>query len=72
MRTEEIEVIIDSEGEVQITVRGVKGKGCVDLTRSLEEELGGAVGKRVFTSEYYESERAAQTITDKPSRLKRE
>ena len=54
MKSEEIEVIIDRDGEVQIRVRGVKGKSCLALTQALEEQLGGKVDKRSLTSDYYD------------------
>ncbi len=62
MRTEEVEVTIDPEGRVKLSVRGVKGKGCVDVTSALEEALGADVESRTYTSEYYESESAQQRL----------
>ena len=49
----DILISIGPDGEVQIQVEGVAGKDCVDLTRSLEEELGD-VTDRQFTREYYQ------------------
>jgi len=55
MQAEEVEVRIGADGEVEIGVRGVKGKACLQLTRPLEEALGGDVTHRSYTSEYYAS-----------------
>ena len=49
---EEIKVTIDAEGNVKVTVFGVKGNKCLELTEELEALLGGDV-QREFTSEYY-------------------
>ena len=51
MELQEIEVTIDQDGKVRIAVRGVKGSLCLELTRALEEALGGLVESREFTSE---------------------
>ncbi len=50
---EEVKVTIDEEGNVKLTVFGVKGPKCVDLTQKLEALLGGEI-EREFTSEYYQ------------------
>jgi hypothetical protein len=55
MELQEIEVFIDEKGEVQIEVRGVKGKRCLDLTEDLEEALGGEVAAREMKPEAYET-----------------
>lgn len=51
MEIQEIEVTIDKDGQVQVQVRGVKGKKCLDLTKELELALGGQVTTRVMTPE---------------------
>lgn len=56
----EIEVEIDGEGVVRTTVKGVAGKGCLDLAHALEEALG-PVTERTLTAEYYEKEPARIT-----------
>ncbi|HET92339.1 MAG TPA: DUF2997 domain-containing protein [Chloroflexi bacterium] len=53
MQIEEIEVFIDENGRVQIEVHGVKGMACLDLTKDLEEALGGEVESREMTAEAY-------------------
>lgn len=51
MELQEIEVIIDEDGETQIEVRGVKGKTCLDITEDLEASLGGEIENREMTPE---------------------
>lgn len=55
MTKKEIEIIVTPDGEVRVTVKGVKGKSCVDFTKWLEEGLGD-VAERKLTSEFYERE----------------
>lgn len=50
---QEVRVTIDEEGNVKLNVFGVGGSGCLDLTRELEELLGGDL-VRELTSEYYQ------------------
>lgn len=51
----ELEITISPSGEVSITVRGVKGKKCLELTAFLEEELG-QITSRELTPDYYQPE----------------
>jgi hypothetical protein len=44
---------IDTDGNITITVEGVKGKDCTSITKELEEAFGIVVDKQ-FTSEYYQ------------------
>ncbi len=55
MDLQEIDVVIDPDGQVRIEVRGVKGPSCVDLTRGLEEALGAVVRERELTPEAHEA-----------------
>jgi len=55
MDLQEIEVFIDKDGQMRVQVRGVKGDACLDLTRSLEEALGGQVIAREMTPEALET-----------------
>lgn len=64
---EEMEIIIDKNGKVNIEVKGVKGPSCKDLTRELEEALG-EVEKRTFKTGYYQSEEGSQTEQNKTAR----
>jgi len=54
MELQEIDVVIDKDGQVRLEVRGVKGPSCLDLTRSLEAALGGRVEDRQMTPESQE------------------
>lgn len=56
-RLEEIEVLIGPDGRVEVKVRGVKGEGCLELTRQLERYLGGRVEHRQRTHEFLEQAR---------------
>ena len=51
----EITVRIGPDGKVDLSVDGVKGPGCADLTRFLEEALG-EVSSRELKAEYHEGE----------------
>jgi hypothetical protein len=55
MEMQEIEVFIDKDGQVRIEVRGVQGTSCLDLTRDLEQALGGQVADRRMTAESQET-----------------
>ncbi|HQF61074.1 MAG TPA: DUF2997 domain-containing protein [Anaerolineaceae bacterium] len=56
MELQEIEVTIGKNGEVQVHVRGAKGKACLELTAALEAALGGQVVLREMTPEVDETE----------------
>lgn len=49
----EILFTIDDSGNITITVEGVKGKDCTEITKELEEAFGIVVDQQ-FTSEYYQ------------------
>ncbi len=51
MDVQEIEITINKNGQVEVHVRGVKGKACLDLTQELEKILGGEVILREMTPE---------------------
>ena len=51
MELEEIDVIIEQDGQVRIQVRGAKGGQCRELTKQLEEALGGQIVTREVTPE---------------------
>jgi hypothetical protein len=53
---QEIEVYVQPDGSVRIEVSGIKGKKCLDITKALEEALGGQVTARNHTGEFYEQE----------------
>ena len=54
MDMQELEIMIDAEGKVSIKIKGVKGSGCMELTKAMEEALG-TTEERIYTEEYYES-----------------
>ena len=49
----EIEITIDNQGNVSYEVKGLKGKGCIESTKFLDEALG-EVKERKHTREFYE------------------
>jgi hypothetical protein len=53
MTMQELEITIDNEGRVLVHVKGVKGEGCLALTKNLENAVGD-VQERSFSSDYYE------------------
>ena len=65
MELQEVDVFIGEDGNVLIEVRGAKGKVCLELTRDLEEALGGQILKRKMTPE---ADETVQEITQ--TRLK--
>jgi hypothetical protein len=53
VEVQEIEVTIDENGQVQIHVTGIKGDACLEITRTLEQALGGQL-RREMTPEALE------------------
>ena len=51
MELQEIEVLIDKKGQVQLHVRGIKGSGCLEITHNVESALGSQVILREMTPE---------------------
>ena len=49
---QEIDVFVKPDGTVSFEVRGVKGGKCLDITRGIEELLGGQVVSREMTDEF--------------------
>jgi hypothetical protein len=47
MEVQEIEVTIDENGQVLIHVSGVKGEACLEITRPLEQALGGQLTREM-------------------------
>ncbi|MBE0700029.1 MAG: DUF2997 domain-containing protein [Anaerolineaceae bacterium] len=68
MEIQEIEVTIGKDGQVQIQVRGVQGMKCLELTKELEEALGGNILARVMNAEAVEDE--IKPDTDQGQQLK--
>lgn len=61
MELQEIDVFIAPDGSVSIEVRGVKGKGCLELTKGLEAALGNQIVSREMTADAEET--ASQSVT---------
>lgn len=55
MADEEVHVYFHPDGRVEIQVCGVKGDKCLEVTKAVEEALGGKVEREV-TAEMYETE----------------
>jgi len=55
MEVQEVEISIDSDGKVNIHVRGVQGTACLDITNALETVLGGEIEIREMTPEAKDS-----------------
>lgn len=49
-----IEVVFDGAGGSEVSVKGVKGRSCKDLTAALENALGATVVSDVDTPEMYQ------------------
>jgi len=47
----ELEITIHRDGKMDIQVRGVKGKTCLNLTQKIEHQLG-LIEKKQLSSEY--------------------
>jgi hypothetical protein len=65
MDLQEIEVTISKNGSMKIHVRGVKGDACLELTKSLEDSLGGKVILRELTPEAYDPNTVNQNVDSK-------
>lgn len=52
MDMQELEIVIDKDGQVCISVKGAPGAECMTLTRELEAELGDLVEK-THTAEFF-------------------
>jgi hypothetical protein len=68
MELQEIEVTIGKDGQVQIQVRGVKGLKCLEITKELEEALGGEILARIMSPEALEQDN--QTDVDQDQQLR--
>ncbi|WP_373500170.1 DUF2997 domain-containing protein [Desulfococcus sp.] len=51
MEIQEVDIFITPDGQISYEVRGVKGRKCLDVTRQLEEDLGGVILSREATWE---------------------
>ena len=70
MKLEEIEVIIDKNGKVQLLTNGFSGGDCLKATERLESLLGGKLESREMRPEALEAEpRLREKISVKARRL---
>jgi len=58
MAQHDIDIEISKTGEVKVSIRGVKGKGCLKYAEFLAQLIG-EVKSQQLTSEYYEPEEVA-------------
>jgi invasion protein IalB len=63
MPQREFEVTIGKTGEVELHVKGYKGKGCLAVAK-IFEEIVGEMKSEQHTSEYYEPEEQVQYRID--------
>lgn len=61
---QEVDVYIKPDGTVKLEVRGAKGAKCLDLTKGLEELLGGEVLDRIHTDEFQEAGQEVEERVD--------
>jgi hypothetical protein len=54
MDVQEIQVVIDENGKVSVSLQGVKGNGCLSITKELEHLLGDEVVDRKMSHESYD------------------
>jgi hypothetical protein len=69
MAQHDVEITISKNGEVKVHVKGVKGKGCLEYVKWLQQVVG-KVKSQTLTSEYYEPDTksridARQQVQDK-------
>ena len=64
MKRKEIVFIIDKNGGIASTVKGIKGTGCSNIVKSLKNDLGEVISEK-RTAEYYQINEAASVIQTK-------
>lgn len=57
-----ITLLIPPGGDVNIDVDGMKGKACTDITKSIEEALGGDVTSRKKKPEFFDKETLKEKV----------
>ena len=55
MELQEVEVFIGKDGQIRVEVSGVKGMACLDVTKDLENAIGGQIQERTMRHEAYSS-----------------
>lgn len=56
-----ITLLIPPGGDVNIDVEGVKGKACLDITKSIQDALGGDITSQKKKPDFFDKE----TVKDK-------
>ena len=56
-----IKIIIDEESNVEYDIKGIKGKGCIEITEEIDK-LSGKIVTKKKTSEYYQSTGLGNTV----------
>ncbi len=59
MPQHDIEILVSKTGEVTVSVKGVKGKGCLKYAEYFTKLIG-EVKEQSLTSEYYEPDENAK------------
>lgn len=57
MNQQEFEITIDKSGKVQLHIKGVKGKRCLEVAKMFEKIVG-KLNDSKLTAEFYEPETA--------------
>jgi hypothetical protein len=70
MEIQEVELTIHPNGQVEINVRGVRGKACLEITQALEAALGNHLIERTLTSEAQDSSSTGNNLLP-PLEIKR-
>lgn len=55
MEMQELEIIIGQDGVVNVSVKGVTGTRCLEITEGLEKAVG-KYNEREFTASYYQQD----------------
>jgi hypothetical protein len=63
MPEREFEITIGKAGEVELHIKGVKGRGCLEVVKMFEEIVGEVKSQRQ-TSEFYEPDEQVQYRID--------
>ncbi|MCC7429720.1 DUF2997 domain-containing protein [bacterium] len=60
---QEIEFLISSDGKIEFTINGIKGKSCEDIEK-IFDELGKKLSSKK-TKDFYSSEKSTIKTTDR-------
>ena len=69
MERETLEIDIDADGMVRVTVKGRKGPRCMEI-RELFKEFLGPVRTTAQTSEYYEEDNVVRDVVAAKSHVR--